>query len=132
MTAITQRDVPMIRQWANCQDASVDADGDVWIEGPMVGHWLKPDRLAAYAAWRDATLSTPDPTPDPRLAAAGKLLFGSRWQSDLARALGVGDRRVREWLSGTRRIPVGVWPDIANLLHQRQAECAALASEIDG
>jgi hypothetical protein len=67
-----------------------------------------------------------------RLQRCGSALYGDRWQSDLARALGVGDRRVREWLSGARRIPVGVWPDIADLLQQRQAECAALAREIAG
>ena len=45
---ITSRDEPLIREWLNCQTASVDADGDVWVEGPMVGHWLKPDKLDEY------------------------------------------------------------------------------------
>ncbi|AVY67147.1 hypothetical protein NZ30_12685 [Xanthomonas translucens pv. undulosa] len=66
-----------------------------------------------------------------QLARAGTLLFGDRWQSDLARALGVDDRRVRQWLSGDRKPPAGVWADIAGLLRQRQQEGLALLREMD-
>jgi len=66
-----------------------------------------------------------------QLERAGKLLYGDRWQSDLARALGVGDRRVREWASGDRRPPAGVWADIAALLRQRQQEGIALLQELE-
>lgn len=54
-----------------------------------------------------------------QLERAGRLLCGDRWQSDLARALGVGDRRVREWMAGDRRVPPGVWVDIAALMRER-------------
>lgn len=30
----------------NCRHALVDADGDVWIEGPQAGHYLHCDDLA--------------------------------------------------------------------------------------
>lgn len=66
-----------------------------------------------------------------RLSRAGSLLFGDRWQSDLARALNVGDRRVREWLAGDRSIPAGVWPEIAGLIRQRSNNAAAILDEID-
>ena len=66
-----------------------------------------------------------------RLVRSGSLLFGDRWQSDLARALNVGDRRVREWLAGDRSIPAGVWPEIAGLIRQRSNNAAAILDEID-
>ena len=66
-----------------------------------------------------------------RLKEAGELLYGTRWQSDLARALGVGDRRVREWTAGERRTPPGVLSDIAGLLRQRQADIAAVLTAIE-
>lgn len=65
------------------------------------------------------------------LAKAGTLLYGERWQSDLARALNVGDRRVREWIAGDRKIPPGIWADIAGLLRQRSNEGLALLRELD-
>lgn len=64
------------------------------------------------------------------LERAGRLLYGERWQTDLARALGVGDRRVREWVAGDRRPSAGVWADIAVLLRQRQAEGQALLADL--
>jgi DNA-binding transcriptional regulator YdaS (Cro superfamily) len=66
-----------------------------------------------------------------QLARAGRLLYGSRWQSELARALDVNDRRVRQWMSGERPIPPGIWADIAGLLRQRQQEGLALLREMD-
>jgi len=66
------------------------------------------------------------------LERAGKLLFGERWQSDLARALSVGDRRVREWVAGDRRPSAGVWADIAALLRQRQGESKELLADMMG
>lgn len=65
------------------------------------------------------------------LIKAGNLLFGERWQSDLARAVDVGDRRVREWVSGERSIPPGIWVDIAALLRQRSNEGLNLLAELD-
>lgn len=28
---ITPADEPLLREWLNCREASVDADGDVWV-----------------------------------------------------------------------------------------------------
>lgn len=66
-----------------------------------------------------------------RLARAGKTMFGDRWQSDLARAIDVGDRRVRQWISGDRGIPAGVWADIATLLSERSSAASRLLAEIE-
>lgn len=57
-------------------------------------------------------------TPE-ELREIGERLFGSRWQTKLARSLENGDgthvnpRTVRRWLSGESHIPAGV----ALLLH---------------
>lgn len=57
-----------------------------------------------------------------KLIKAGKALYGERWQTDLARDLGLSDgRRIRQWLSGDRPIPEGVWKDITALLSERKA-----------
>ena len=129
---ITSRDEPLIREWLNCQTASVDSDGDVWVEGPMVGHWLKPDKLDEYLDWRASQLDTPTRWPaDDKLRAAGEALYGDMWQSNLARDLGVNSRRVREWLAGERRTPPGIWTDIAALLRQRGDEALAVLVELD-
>lgn len=55
------------------------------------------------------------------LIKCGRALYGERWQTDLARDLGLSDgRRIRQWLSGDRPIPEGVWTDIAQLLADRK------------
>ncbi|MGC4075459.1 MAG: hypothetical protein QM702_00175 [Rubrivivax sp.] len=69
-------------------------------------------------------------TPDT-LRAAGELLYGPRWQSDLARALGVGDRRIREWMAEERSIPAGVGPEIAALWRDRVAAGATLLPRLE-
>jgi len=49
------------------------------------------------------------------LTAAGVRLYGERWQSSLAVALGVNPRIMRRWLSGAVLIPRGVVDDITAL-----------------
>ena len=65
------------------------------------------------------------------LISAGQLLFGERWQTELARALGLSDgRRIRQWLSGDRPIPVGIWDDLSELLKDRSSEIALILKNI--
>ncbi|MEQ7870764.1 hypothetical protein V6R97_08930 [Chromohalobacter salexigens] len=67
------------------------------------------------------------------LEAAGEVLYGERWQSDLARALGISDpRRIRAFMHGERSIPPGIWDDIAQLLRKRGQAAIALADRLDG
>ena len=55
------------------------------------------------------------------LTQAGQALFGSRWQTEMARALDLSDaRRIRGWLMGERRIPPGIWRDLLALIAARQ------------
>ena len=67
------------------------------------------------------------------LRLAGEVLFGDRWQTDMSRELGLTDaRRIRQWLSGDRPIPVGVWADVCGLLRQRQMTIDKVLDELDG
>ena len=66
-----------------------------------------------------------------RLEQVGQALYGDRWQSNLARALSVNDRRVRQWLSAERPIPSGLWTDISVLLRAKRATCDALLVELE-
>lgn len=128
---ITARDEQLIREWLNCEEASVSDDGGVWVQGPMTGHWLRDDRLDAFMAWRAEWMAARAIVTDPNLKRAGEALYGDRWQSALARDLGVGDRRVREWVAGDRRIPPGVWADIAALLRDRRDAIDTILRDLD-
>lgn len=56
-----------------------------------------------------------------RLLSAGTLLFGARWQAQMAEAIGVDERTIRKWLSAAR-IPDYVAHDVKRLLVRREAE----------
>lgn len=57
-------------------------------------------------------------TPD-QLKNAGESLFGTQWQTPLARTLGMRDAsEVRKWISGKRPVPQRTAERIANLLKQ--------------
>ena len=50
---------------------------------------------------------------------SGEILFGPRWQTDIARALKVDPRRVRQWVKGDRPLPNTIDEDIFQLLNDR-------------
>lgn len=61
------------------------------------------------------------------LEALGKVLYGEQWQSNLSRDLGLSSpRRIREWISGDRKIPTGIWDEIAELLRAKQLKISEL------
>lgn len=73
----------------------------------------------------------PSLTPE-ELAEAGRVLFGDRWQSDMARELRLSDsRRIREWISGERSIPSGVRADVVKLLRLRATAAEDLAIRLE-
>jgi hypothetical protein len=53
------------------------------------------------------------------LQDCGEALYGSRWQSDLARDLGISDRTVRRWVSGVDDPPLGIYTDLHRLVTER-------------
>lgn len=56
------------------------------------------------------------------LEMTGAALYGPRWQTDLARALGVADRSMRRWVAGQNRVPDGLRPVLAKLVAERISE----------
>ena len=57
------------------------------------------------------------------LISAGQLLFGERWQTELG-------RRIRQWRSGDRPIPVGIWDDLRELLEDRSSKMELIVKQI--
>ena len=49
----------------------------------------------------------------------GLYLFGSQWQRDMARGIGVNDRLVRRWLSGERPVSVRASMAIERLVNDK-------------
>lgn len=53
------------------------------------------------------------------LETTGAALYGPRWQTDLARALGVADRSMRRWVAGQNAVPEGLRPKLLALVAER-------------
>ncbi|MBX3482562.1 hypothetical protein [Phenylobacterium sp.] len=67
---------------------------------------------------------------DNLLTATGEALYGPRWQSDLARDLGVSDRTMRRWAAGDDTPRPGVYADLLRLTQARATALSALAAEL--
>ncbi|NDY73489.1 transcriptional regulator [Desulfobacter hydrogenophilus] len=65
------------------------------------------------------------------LRKSGEALFGQRWQTDLARALDVDSRRIRQWIKGERPLPKTIDLDILALLKQRQQKISQLLEDFE-
>lgn len=64
------------------------------------------------------------------LVECGEALHGPRWQTELARDLGVSDRTVRRWVAGTYEVPAGLYLDLLRLTQERAARLDALAGRL--
>lgn len=58
-----------------------------------------------------------------QLITIGQALYGTQWQSNLARALNIDSRRVRQWLNDERPLPDWLSGEIKNILTDNIAEC---------
>lgn len=67
----------------------------------------------------------------PLIVAVGSALFGSRWQSELARELEVSDRTVRRWAAGEFEPPPGVYAQLLEMLRERRRAFPALARRLN-
>jgi hypothetical protein len=86
------------------------------------GYWHQ--RAANYLPGRAMT-------PE-ELQAAGEALFGARWQSDMAEALGLHDSaRIRSWLRGDRPVPRGVIAEVIAIARQREVLAAEIADQLE-
>jgi len=57
-------------------------------------------------------------TDAEHLKIVGEALFGTQWQTDLARAIKVSSRSVRNWSAGAK-MPEAAWKSIAELCEIR-------------
>ena len=64
------------------------------------------------------------------LVEAGEALYGPRWQTELARDLGVSDRTMRRWVADTSSVPAGLYVDLLRLTQERAAVLDALAPRL--
>jgi len=65
------------------------------------------------------------------LRRVGQALYGERWQSALAHALGVSDRRVRQWAASEGQPRPGVIAGMRRLVADRRAELGSVADDLD-
>lgn len=66
-----------------------------------------------------------------QLKAAGKLLYGREWQSNLARDLNIDPRRVREWVAKERSLPRFLDVEVAKLLEKNQHNIDAFLADFE-
>lgn len=65
------------------------------------------------------------------LKLTGVALYGPRWQTNLARDLGLSDaRRVRQWIAGDRRIPFHIWPEVGKLIDAKISKLETVKEEL--
>lgn len=64
------------------------------------------------------------------LVECGEALYGPRWQSELARDLGVADRTMRRWVAGTTDVPAGLYLDLLRLTQERAEHLDGLAQRL--
>ena len=65
------------------------------------------------------------------LAAVGTSLYGSQYQSQLARDLQVSPRTVQRWLNGRFPIPLGIPKDLATICETRANSLMDWADRLD-
>jgi len=66
------------------------------------------------------------------LRMAGEALYGPRWQSELARDLGVSDRTMRRWVAGDTALPPGVVGELLRLVADRLGALATIERLLRG
>lgn len=72
------------------------------------------------------------PVTNVLLAEIGKVLYGPRWQTDLARDLGISDRTMRRWTANRADVPPGAWRDLYRRLENRVVEVDRMKHRIAG
>ena len=54
------------------------------------------------------------------LRDAGEALYGSRWQTEISKAIGVSDRTIRRWIAGVDDMPAGVAMDLWRIAEEHR------------
>jgi hypothetical protein len=66
------------------------------------------------------------------LAQIGEVLYGPRWQTDLAREMGISDRTMRRWAANRAAVPQGAWRNFYERLETRAIELDRMKRRIEG
>jgi hypothetical protein len=122
-------------QHANALRLSVIRVLDVerWAEFWLHGFFAEQRLIGEWFTFTEEMLSVVPPGERPdyqsvarlangRLARGGKALYGGRWVSRLADALGVHHQTVRRWESGEVAIPGEMMDRVKGLLVDKSAE----------
>lgn len=64
------------------------------------------------------------------LETVGRALYGSVWQSELARALGISDRTIRRWHAGDTHPFPALRSELAALCKERGLELTTLSKRL--
>ena len=64
------------------------------------------------------------------LSDVGEALYGPRWQTELARDLGIADRTMRRWIAGDSEPAPGVWLDLLRITQERAMALDAVADRL--
>lgn len=66
------------------------------------------------------------------LEKCGVLLYGDRWQTEMAKNLGFANSRIiRYWLTRERHIPVYVWKKLVDLMKEKQEQFETLLKDFE-
>ena len=66
------------------------------------------------------------------LEKCGSLLYGDRWQTEMAKNLGFANSRIiRYWLTRERHIPVYVWKKLVDLMQEKQKQLGMLLHDFE-
>jgi len=61
---------------------------------------------------------------------AGEMLYGPRWQRDLARALGTSERQMRRYVAGEAAPPADIGPRLRALIDARMTILAEIRGRL--
>lgn len=84
------------------------------------------DAVASHCERRDRG---PDQASRQLLALVGRALHGERWQSGLARSLGVSGRQVRRWVAGDAPLPADLRERLSAVLMAQLVAIARIAAD---
>ena len=67
-------------------------------------------------------------SPD-EFVAHGRALYGNRFVGPLSADLHISERTIRRWISGERKIPVGVEDDLRRIAREKFDQISAMLRE---
>jgi hypothetical protein len=46
--------VELVKEWANCRQAGIDENGNIWIADPQSRNWLADAEIERFLSWVDS------------------------------------------------------------------------------